>query len=192
MEHCVLFTHWRKRRWTAGLAGLTAAAGLSACVSGVSGMPEGIGYREARFQEISAMREYRACVQEGVAQTGQAKSQGNVAGYLTAAGLLEQCEANLGPEVKQVALEERMRAYAVSVLSYVKAGDLARARTNLIKFKSAFPEHDLYLPNGGSFVDTITILTNGMGAPDANENIFLNVNRDVRSELGRIRFWKRN
>lgn len=173
-----------------GLALVTSA--VAACVPGAPGPYEGIGYRDARFEEIAAMREYRSCVDQGVQQTEQADVSGQVAGYLAAAKLLESCEANLGPEAQQVAEEERMQAYAVSIINYIKGGDLAQARSNLENFEAAFPEHDLTLANGNSFIDTVTLLTAGVASSDAQEVAFLNVGRDVRGEMSRVRFWKRN
>ena len=63
-------------------------------------------------------------------------------------------EAALGPEIARLAVEERMRAYALSVQNYFKGGDVASARANLGKFKTAFAGKDLYYADGASFSDT--------------------------------------
>ncbi|MBT5195493.1 MAG: hypothetical protein HOM07_24355, partial [Rhodospirillaceae bacterium] len=49
---------------------------------------EGIGFRQARFAEISAMRSYRQCRDDALALDGQARADGSSARYLAAARLL--------------------------------------------------------------------------------------------------------
>ena len=61
-------------------AGALALAmfGLTACVTnGATTAYEGIGFREARFNEISAMRTYRACRDEAVALDELARADGS-------------------------------------------------------------------------------------------------------------------
>lgn len=180
-----------RRLVSGGFLGLTGLV-LAGCVSGGGGPAEGIGFREARFQEISAIREYRACVDDAVNQTKGAKARSNPAGYVASAKLLEQCESNLGPEAKDLAQEERMRAYALSIMNYVRGGDIVKARANLETFKSSFPGKDLSLPDGSSFIDTADLLTGGIKASDANKVTFLDVSSELRAEVSRVRFWKRN
>jgi len=56
------------------LAAALAALALSACsMTTGGGLPEGIGFREARFAEISAAREWRACRDEALALDAQAR-----------------------------------------------------------------------------------------------------------------------
>ena len=181
----------RHRRAVAGLAGLTAALLLSACQTTTS-PSEGIGFREARFQEISAMENYRGCVDDAAHLDAGARAKGNPGGYLASARLIEKCEADLGPEAAHVAVDERMRAYALGIINFTKGGDLAKAQENLGKFKQAFGNYDLYLPNGASFVDTMSILTGKRAVPNSYELSMLNVDRKVESEFERLKYWEKN
>jgi len=180
-------------RMRAGLvAGLLGFGLLAGCVPATTGSGEGIGYRQARFEEISAMRAYRSCVDDAMKVAGDARRQGHAAGYERSARILEKCESDLGPESRTLAQEERMRAYALSVLNYVKAGNLKSARSNLETFRKTFDGHDLYLGNGASFVDTMTVLTGAKDSAAPHKMAMLNVSQDLRMEMQRVRFWKNN
>ena len=188
-------THSRLSYGRAATTGavLALTAFLGACQTLTTGSAmEGIGFRQERFQEISAMQTYRACVDDAVKLDAEARAQGNPGGYIASARLIEKCEAELGPEAATVAQEERMRAYALSVLNYLKAGDVQSSRANLETFKRTFAGYDLYLANGASFTDTMELLTGGKSVPSPYEVSLLNVNRDVKAELQRVRFWKHN
>ncbi len=176
----------------ATLAGLVAIGTLSGCVPATTGGMEGIGFRQARFQEISAMREYRACVDDALKLSQRARTSGQAGGYLASAKLLDRCESDLGPEAKTLAGEERMRNYGLGILNYIKAGDIQKAQANLETFKKAFDGHDLYLPNGASFIDTVTLLTVKRGEASPQEMAMMNVSSTLRAEIQRARFWKNN
>jgi hypothetical protein len=177
---------------SAALAVLVGAGLLAGCVPATTGNGEGIGFRQARFQEISAMRSYRGCVDDAMKVAEDARRQGHAAGYQRSAQILEKCEADLGPEAATLAQEERMRAYAVSVLNYVKAGDIVSAKANLETFKKTFDGHDLYLPDGSSFIDTLTLITAVKDKAQPHRMAMMNVSQDLRMEMQRVAFWKRN
>ena len=80
-----------------------AMAALSACTTDVSGPLEGIGYREARFEQISMMREYRGCRDQGVELDRKARSSGASGTYLASANVLAKCETGLGPDASGIA-----------------------------------------------------------------------------------------
>ncbi len=130
----------RHKRRISGIAaiGVTALA-LVACNTSFPSQPDGgIDFRKERHAEVTAMREYRDCRDEALALDAKARQAGSPARYLASARMLEGCEAALGPESARLALEERMRAYALSIQNYFKGGDVAKARDNLAKFKNAF------------------------------------------------------
>ena len=175
-----------------GVLAVTAVI-LSACsVSTGNSLSEGIGYREARFAEISAVREYRKCRDNALELDRQAREGASPARYLASARLLEKCEAELGPEAAGVAVEERLRAYALSVQDHFKGGDVVKARENLERFKQSFPDKDLFFKDGSSFVETMEILLGLKDRSMVGEFSVANVNSDVKSELRRVRYWKRN
>lgn len=182
----------RKPLRTVGAA-LAVAAGLSACQTvGQAPAAEGIGFREARFAEISAMRDYRSCRDDALQLDKKARSEGSVARYAASAKLLEKCEADLGPDGKNLASDERMRAYALAVQNHFKAGDITRARTTLETFKSTFKDRDLNYADGSSFIETMELLTGLRDRADVGEFTMVNVNDKVKAELRRLRYWKRN
>ena len=138
------------------------------------------------------MESYRGCVDDAVTLDTDARTKGNPGGYIASARLIEKCEADLGPEAAHVALEERMQAYAMGIVNYAKGGDLAKAQENLGKFQQAFDGYDLYLPNGASFVDTMSLLTGRQVIPNSYELSMLNINTKVGSEFERLKYWKKN
>lgn len=180
-----------RRGPVAGLLGLGALLALSACQTAME-PAEGIGFREARFQEISAMEGYRGCVEDAMKLDADARAKNSPGGYIASARLIEKCEAELGPEAAHVAVEERMRAYALGIVNHAKGGDLAKAQENLGRFQQAFPGYDLYMPNGASFIDTMALLTGRRSVPDTYELSMLHIGPDLGSELERLRFWKKN
>ncbi len=170
------------------LAGLT----LGACQMNAQSNPaEGIGFRQARFAEVEAMRSYRSCRDDALSLDEAARKTSDAGQYLASARLLESCEAALGPEAAGVGEEDRMRAYALSVQNYLKGGDMAAARANLEKFRQAFPGRDLYLTGGASFIETYEVLFEfARAAPLAISTA--NVGEDLRDEVRRARYWKSN
>lgn len=174
---------------------LVALVALTACTMDMASTkaPEGgIGFRQARFEDIAAMREYRQCRDEGVALDEQARVAGSAARYLASARLLESCESRLSPAVAQSALDERMRAYGLSIQNYVKGGDIAAAQANLEKFKVAFAGYDLYYPDGSSFIETMELLVGQRDRAEIGQLSMLNVSDSLKSELRRARYWTRN
>lgn len=178
-----------------GLAAATLMSlglGLSACVTQPPSFGEGIDYREQRYSEIQAMREYRACRDHALELDREAQLNHDPAKYLASARMIEKCEAELGPDVADVAVDERMRAYALSVQNHLKGGDVEQARVNLDKFTGTFNGQDLYFADGSSFVDTMEVLLGQRGAGSIGRYSDANVNRELKSELRRIRYWERN
>ena len=175
----------------AAVAAVLLAASACTMNSQVNPM-EGIGYREARFQEISAMQQYRQCRDDGVALDEQARSTGNAGRYLASARLLEKCEAELGPEASGAAIEERMRAYALSVQNYLKGGDVAKASETFETFKTSFSGQDLYYYDGSSFTETMAALLGQKEETDYGKYAMLNVSDTLKDEMRRVRYWKKN
>ena len=184
----------RHKRRLSGMAaiGFTALA-LAACNTSFPSQPEGgIGFREDRYAEVTAMREYRNCRDEALTLDVKARQAGSPARYLASARMIEGCEAALGPESARLALEERMRAYALSIQNYFKGGDVAKARDNLAKFKTAFAGNDLYYADGASFSDTMTLVLGEADDAALGEFSVVNVSPELKAELRRVRYWQRN
>lgn len=177
-----------------GAAPLALLGVLGACsMTGAGPGPEtGIGFREARFSEIAAMREYRSCRDEALALDARARRSGSQAQYLQSAKLLATCDSALGPEMAGVATEERMRGYALSVQNRLKGGDVAGARAGLETFKTAYAGHDLYYPDGTSFTETMELVLGLRDRTAAGAFSLANVNSALKAELRRARYWKRH
>ncbi|CCQ75281.1 hypothetical protein [Magnetospira sp. QH-2] len=181
----------RPRRPAAlALVAILGAVGLSACVTQPPAMDAGIGFREARFAEVTAMRDYRKCRDDALTLDRQGRETGDAAKYLASAKLLETCESDLGPEAAGIARDERLQAYALSIQNFLKGGDLTSARSNLQRLSQAHPGVDLYYPDGSSFVDTMEVLL-GL-RPDHAVARFsdANVNRDLKGEMRRVQYWQ--
>lgn len=164
---------------------------LSACqtVGGMNNKDGGIGYRQTRFEEISAMRDYRQCRDDALLVDTSARKAGDTGKYLASARLLERCESELGPEAAEVAEDERMRAYAIAALNHFKGGDVAQARQTVSTFRQSFPGKDLYLSDGSSFIDSMKLLLQDKTA-DKYRLGSGNASRDLKDEIRRVRYWK--
>jgi hypothetical protein len=173
----------------AGVA-LLAALTLGACTSTGGDPLDGIGYRESRFQDISMMRDYRTCRDEGISLDRKARESGATGTYLASARVLEKCEASLGPDASGIARDERMRGYALSIQNYFKGGDIDRARGNFARFQKRFPDHDFYYPDGTSFTVTLSALLGQRDRWTFGEFSALNVNSALKSEMRRTLYWK--
>lgn len=168
---------------------------LGACSmtgSNSAGPDTGIGFRQARFTEIAAMREYRSCRDEALALDAQARRTGSAAQYLQSAKLIAKCDSALGPEMAGIAAEERMRAWALGVQNRLKGGDVAGARANLETFKSAYDGSDLYYPDGTSFTETMELVLGLRDRTAVGQFSLANVNGALKAELRRARYWKRH
>jgi len=167
---------------------------LSACnmtMGGAGGPAEGIGYRQARFAEMSAMKAWRDCRDQALSLDRQARDSGQPARYLASARALETCEANAGPEIAALNTEERMRASAVASLNYLKGGDIERARVSFENFQGHFGGQDLLFADGSSYSETMDILL-GLSEPQSVGAFSIaNVNPELKSELRRVRYWER-
>ena len=165
-------------------------ATLSACQSTTIKQSEGVGYREARFAEVAAIREWRSCRDEALTMDRQARKGGDTAKYMASAKLLTKCEANMGSDAASAAIDERFRAYALSALNYLRAGDISAAHESLKKLQKGFPGKDLYLADGASFIDSMETLIGVKNRQSVNEFPMRNISGELKKELRRIRYWK--
>jgi len=183
------FLKTRARAVVPALAfGVLAACAMDGATSG--GPHAGIGFRDARFAEISAMREYRSCRDQALELDRQARQQGSAGQYLASARLIAKCESALGPEMATIAREERMRAYALSVQNRLKGGDVTGSRDGLEKFKTAYAGSDLYYTDGTSFTETMELVLGLRDRTAVGEFSITNVNGTLKAELRRARYWK--
>lgn len=175
-----------------GLGLLGLLTGLSGCVTTAqSPTEEGIGYRQARFQQVQQIRAYRECRDHGVELDRQAHAAGSAGRYLASARILEGCETDLGPAAAALAVEERMRAFALAVQNRLKGGDVQGARMSLDRFRDGFDGRDLYFEDGTSFLDTMAALLVAGGDGGRAAPSTANLPTAVKDELRRISEWRR-
>ncbi len=186
------FSKTTKKRAASGLSLLLVGVALSACVTQPPSFGSGIDFRESRYNEISAMREYRECRDHALELDREAQAKHDPAKYLASARMIERCEAKLGPDVAGIAVDERMRSYALTIQNHLKGGDIEQARANLDKFTSNFDGRDLYFADGSSFVQTMEVLLGKRGAGSIGRYSDANVNNELKAELRRVRYWERN
>lgn len=186
------FSEKTKKRAVSAFTFLVVGAGLSACVTQPPSFSGGIDFREARYNEISAMRDYRDCRDHALELDREAQANHDPAKYLASARMIETCEAKLGPDVADIAVDERMRSYALTIQNHLKGGDVEQARVNLDKFTANFNGRDLYFADGSSFIQTMEVLLGKRGAGSIGRYSDANVNNELKSELRRVRYWERN
>ncbi len=153
---------------------------------------EGIDYRQARFEEISAMRDYRGCVDEALGLDEKARKNQSAGQYISSAKLIQTCESGLGPNVAGIATEERMRAYGLSVQNYLKGGDIVAAQSAFDSFQSSFGSNDLYYSDGSSFTETMSALLGRETKSAYGQFSMLNVNKQLKQEMRRKTYWNNN
>jgi hypothetical protein len=166
----------RLARLTAYILTVGGAVAVAACTH-PGGSGEGIGFRDARFSEMSAIRDWRTCRDEAIGLDHQAHDEASPARY---------------PGGAKVSPDERMRAYALGVQNYLKGGDVPQARETLERLKTAFPGTDFYYANGASFIDTMEFLTGVRDRATVGVLGISNVDEGFKSELRRAQYWKRN
>tara|TARA_B100000686_G_scaffold354142_1_gene462876 strand:+ start:1482 stop:2057 length:576 start_codon:yes stop_codon:yes gene_type:complete len=164
---------------------------VSACTVHQAPSTSGIGFREQRFADLAAMREFRDCRDEGMKLDRHAAASGSPGTYLTSARVLEQCEKEIGPDQVNVGTEERMQAYALAIQNYFKGRDISSAKDRLKKFKTKFPGHDFYYPDGSSFILTMETLMGMKDRISYGQFSALNVNKALKSEMRRMHYWKK-
>ena len=174
-----------------GLAGIT----LSGCMTtgNQANSPADIAeYRQARFQEMTGLQNYQNCRKEVLQLSDQARLQKSPGGYLTSAQVAEKCIAGVAEHKHVIPQGERMKLHSVAVLNYLRAGDIASANSAFERFKTAYPEKDLYFTDGTSFIKTMEAFLERTDKQSFGEFAALNVNRGVKREMRRINHWKTN
>mgnify|MGYP000911623192 CR=1 FL=1 len=146
------------------------------------------GNIEANDPSEHIRAEFSQCRAQALKMDASAREHQSVAQYHTAANLFGRCVERYSTYTTVVSADEMLEIQALSILGFIKAGDLQSAEEQLQLMRDAFPEHDLYFSDGSSFVDSIYLLLDT--APTAsNDRRLLNVNPIVSAERQRRDYW---
>jgi len=164
---------------------LIVSALLSACASPGQQQPSSV-VAPARDETVQST--FLACKQDALALDASARKQQSSAQYLAAAKTLNQCLLEIDSHRSDIPIDERMKMHALTVLDYLKGGDVAQARVQLTAFEMSYPNNDLYFDDYTSFVDSFRVLLSNNSTRMANGNP-LNINPILKSEQNRRRYW---
>jgi hypothetical protein len=84
--------------------------------------------------------------------------------------------------------DKALRLMALSVMNFVKGGDIDGAQIALRKTQSKFPDKDLYFADYSSFFDTATALLEQQTL-SRHQLAALNISADLRTEIELHQYW---
>ena len=132
--------------------------------------------------------DFSQCREQAYDMDASARQQQSAAQYQTAAGLFQRCVETFSGYHQIIAAEDMLILQALSVLDYLKAGNVESAREQLSLMRRAFPHHDLYLADGSSFVDSMSLLLESSSDTSTHSQL-LNTNRTLAMEFKRREYW---
>lgn len=179
----------RTGRRLAVLAGAALLLGACSMMDNSDSLND-LSFRESRFEQMQAIKDFESCRDEGLTLDTQARSRASAGAFLNAARVLDGCGANLGSAASTVPQAERMRVHALASLDYFKGGDVEQARRVFEDFKATYPDSDLYFADGSSFTETTEVLLGRTDPISFGQFAALNVNKRVKSEMRRLNHWK--
>ncbi len=147
-------------------------------------------FHQDRFNQMQRLQSFEQCRNQGLQLDSDARARASVGAFRTSADVLGKCADELGKAARSVPAEERMRIHALSIVNYIRGGDVEMARRRFDAFKSAWPDNDLYLAGGVSFIATVETLLGRNESQTFGRFMALNVTDDVKSEMRRMNHWK--
>jgi outer membrane PBP1 activator LpoA protein len=170
---------------------ILAAAFISACSSTTSTEPNLRVSNSAKnndisnnyFQSIDA-----ACEQQAIKMDSFAQQSGQAAQYLASAKAMLRCVNGIQFPKGHPDADKALRLMALSVMNFVKGGDIEGAQVALRKTQSKFPDKDLYFADYSSFFDTATALLEQQTL-SRHQLAALNISADLRTEIERHQYW---
>lgn len=85
-----------------------------------------------------------------------------------------------------------MQVHALAIAQFLKAGDMRAATQQLRVFKSRYPNQDLLLEDGASFIHTVELVIGLAPKEQSASNSLLNASSSLKSELRRQQYWQVN
>jgi hypothetical protein len=168
-----------------------AALAISACnMNQVANPLPDTTRKISEVEDLMKLRAFNNCRDEGLQHDANARSRNAPGGFLTSARVINSCTVELGRASSRVDPEERMRLTALSVINYLKGGEVEMARRQFEKFKTTWPRHDLYLTGGVSFIESANAVFGRSTDQTFGQFTAMNINDDVKSEMRRLNHWK--
>jgi hypothetical protein len=164
---------------------LLTAAFISACSSTTKSEPSLLisNINNNDFQTIDA-----ACEQQAIKMDSFAQQSGQAAQYLASAKAMLRCVNGIQFPKGHPDADKALRLMALSVMNFVKGGDIDGAQVALRKTQSKFPDKDLYFADYSSFFDTATALLEQQTL-SRHQLAALNISADLRTEIERHQYW---
>ena len=129
-----------------------------------------------------------ACEQQAIEMDSFAQQSGQAAQYLASAKSILRCVNGIQFPKGHPDSDKALRLMAMSVLNFVKGGDIEAAHIALKKTQTKFPNKDLYFADYSSFFDTATALLEQQKL-SRHQLAALNISADLRSEIERHQYW---
>lgn len=164
---------------------LACVVSVAACSSNGEQHAAPVVISSSSFERID-----ERCVSQ-VLDTQQALQSANAGQYHSLANTAEHCIAGIDFPPRHPDIQTAMQFNALSVVNYVKAGDMAAAEKGLASFTTRFPQRDLLFDDFTSFIDTATALLSQHKLDDYQLSM-LNINPSLRDEIKRTRRWSLN
>jgi outer membrane PBP1 activator LpoA protein len=172
---------------------ILATAFISACSSTTSSEPtptlrvsnnaKNNNMSNNYYQSIDA-----ACEQQAIGMDSFAQQSGQAAQYLASAKAMLRCVNGIQFPKGHPDADKALRLMALSVMNFVKGGDIDEAQVALRKTQSKFPNKDLYFADYSSFFDTATALLEQQTL-SRHQLAALNISADLRTEIERHQYW---
>ncbi|MFQ3192908.1 MAG: hypothetical protein ACI936_004062 [Paraglaciecola sp.] len=129
-----------------------------------------------------------ACEQQAIEMDGFAQQSGQAAQYLASAKAMLRCVNGIQFPKGHPDSDKGLRLMALSVMNFVKGGDIDGAQIALKKTQSKFPNKDLYFADYSSFFDTAIALLEQQTL-SRHQLAALNISIDLRTEIERHQYW---
>ena len=129
-----------------------------------------------------------SCEQQAIEMDSFAQQSGQAAQYLASAKSILRCVNGIQFPKGHPDSDKALRLMAMSVLNFVKGGDIEAAHIALKKTQTKFPNKDLYFADYSSFFDTATALLEQQKL-SRHQLAALNISADLRSEIERHQYW---
>lgn len=147
-------------------------------------------FRMDRYEEMQRIQGFEQCSQEGLTLDTEARSRASTGAFLNSARVLERCIDDVSLSADAVPEYQRMRIHALAIVNYFKGGDVEAARRGLDRFKSSYPDQDLYFGDSSSFVETADVLLGRTEEFRLGQFAALNVDETLKREVRRMNYWK--